>query len=172
MEGVNHIEGNLSAEGRTFGIVASRFNDFVVKALLEGAIEAIRRHGGVAEAVDVVWVPGSYEIPVVARELALSGRYDALICLGAVIRGATAHFDYVAGGAAGGISNVALETGVPVIFGVITTESIEQAIERAGTKMGNKGFEAAVSGMEMADLMAKLRERASQDDTPTTLQNP
>ena len=172
MEGANHIEGNLSAEGRTFGIVASRFNDFVVKALLEGAIEAIRRHGGVAEAVDVVWVPGSYEIPVVARELALSGRYDALICLGAVIRGATAHFDYVAGGAAGGISNVALETGVPVIFGVITTESIEQAIERAGTKMGNKGFEAAVSGMEMADLMAKLRERASQDDTPTTLQNP
>ena len=172
MEGVNHIEGNLSAEGRSFGIVASRFNDFVVKALLEGAIEAIRRHGGVAGAVDVVWVPGSYEIPVVARELALSGRYDALICLGAVIRGATAHFDYVAGGAAGGISNVALETGVPVIFGVITTESIEQAIERAGTKMGNKGFEAAVSAMEMADLVAKLRERASQDETPTTLQNP
>ena len=172
MERANHIEGNLSAEGRSFGIVASRFNDFVVKALLEGAIEAIRRHGGDDGAVDVVWVPGSYEIPVVARELALSGRYDALICLGAVIRGATAHFDYVAGGAAGGISNVALETGVPVIFGVITTESIEQAIERAGTKMGNKGFEAAVSGMEMADLMAKLRERASQDDTPTTLQNP
>jgi 6,7-dimethyl-8-ribityllumazine synthase len=172
VEGVNHIEGNLSAEGRSFGIVASRFNDFVVKALLEGAIEAIRRHGGVAGAVDVVWVPGSYEIPVVARELALSGRYDALICLGAVIRGATAHFDYVAGGAAGGISNVALETGVPVIFGVITTESIEQAIERAGTKMGNKGFEAAVSAMEMADLVAKLRERDSQDETPTTLQNP
>jgi 6,7-dimethyl-8-ribityllumazine synthase len=161
VEGVNHIEGNLSAEGRFFGIVASRFNDFVVKALLEGAIEAIRRHGGEAGGVDVVWVPGSYEIPVVARELAHSGRYDALICLGAVIRGATAHFDYVAGGAAGGISNVALETGVPVIFGVITTESIEQAIERAGTKMGNKGFEAAVSAMEMADLMAKLRERAS-----------
>ena len=157
MEGVNHIEGNLSAEGRSFGIVASRFNDFVVKALLEGAIEAVRRHGGDAEAVDVAWVPGSYEIPVVARELALSGRYDALICLGAVIRGATAHFDYVAGGAAGGISNVALENGVPVIFGVITTESIEQALERAGTKMGNKGFEAAVSAMEMADLMSKLQ---------------
>jgi 6,7-dimethyl-8-ribityllumazine synthase len=172
VEGVNHIEGNLSAEGRSFGIVASRFNDFVVKALLEGAIEAIRRHGGDAGSVDVVWVPGSFEIPVVARELALSGRYDALVCLGAVIRGATAHFDYVAGGAAGGISKVALETGVPVIFGVITTESIEQAIERAGTKMGNKGFEAAVSAMEMADLMVKLRERASQDDTPATLQNP
>ncbi len=166
MEGVNHFEGNLSAGGRSFGIVASRFNDFVVKALLEGAIEAIRRHGGDAEAVDVVWVPGSYEIPLVARELALSGRYDALICVGAVIRGATAHFDYVAGGAAGGISNVALESGVPVIFGVITTESIEQAIERAGTKMGNKGFEAAVSAIEMADLMVKLRERASQNDTP------
>ena len=166
MEGVNHFEGNFSAEGRSFGIVASRFNDFVVKSLLEGAIEAIRRHGGDAGSVDVVWVPGSFEIPVVARELALSGRYDALICLGAVIRGATAHFDYVAGGAAGGISKVALETGLPVIFGVITTESIEQAIERAGTKMGNKGFEAAVSAIEMADLMVKLRERASQNDTP------
>ena len=159
MERENHIEGNLSAEGRSFGIVASRFNDFVVKALLEGATEAIRRHGG--GAVDVVWVPGSYEIPVIARELALSGRYDALICLGAVIRGATAHFDYVASGTASGISNVALQTGVPVIFGVITTESIEQAIERAGTKMGNKGFEAAVAAIEMADLMVKLRERAS-----------
>jgi len=155
---VNHIEGNLSAEGRSFGIVASRFNDFVVKALLEGAIEAIRRHGGDAGAVDVVWVPGSYEIPVVARELALSGRYDAIVCLGAVIRGATAHFDYVAGGVSGGISNVALETGVPIIFGIITTETIEQAIERAGTKMGNKGFEAAVSAMEMADLMSKLQK--------------
>jgi 6,7-dimethyl-8-ribityllumazine synthase len=171
VEGANHIEGNLSAEGRSFGIVASRFNDFVVKALLGGAMEAIRRHGGDAEAVDVVWVPGSYEIPFVARELALSGRYDALICLGAVIRGATAHFDYVAGGAAAGISNVALESGVPVIFGVITTESIEQAIERAGTKMGNKGFEAAVSAIEMADLVVKLRERASQNDAPTTLKN-
>jgi len=157
LEGVNYIEGNLSAEGRSFGIVASRFNDFVVKALLDGAIEAIRRHGGDAGAVDVAWVPGSHEIPVVARELARSGRYDAIVCLGAVIRGATAHFDYVAGGAAGGISQVALETGVPVIFGVITTETIEQAIERAGTKMGNKGFEAAVSAMEMADLMSKLQ---------------
>jgi 6,7-dimethyl-8-ribityllumazine synthase len=171
VEEVNHIEGNLSAEGRSFGIVASRFNDFVVKSLLEGAIDAIRRHGGDAGSVDVVWVPGSFEIPVVARELALSGRYDALICLGAVIRGATAHFDYVAGGAAGGISKVGLETGLPVIFGVITTESIEQAIERAGTKMGNKGFEAAVSAMEMADLMVKLRGRASQEETPATLQN-
>ena len=162
-EGANYIEGNISAEGRSFGIVASRFNDFIVKALLDGALGAIRRHGGDAGAVDVVWVPGSYEIPLVARELALSGRYDAIICLGAVIRGATAHFDYVAGGAATGISSVALETGVPVIFGVITTETIEQAIERAGTKMGNKGFEAAVSAMEMADLMPRIRARSPED---------
>ena len=159
MDGPNHIEGSLSAEGRTFAIVASRFNDFVVKALLEGALDAIRRHGG--GAVDVAWVPGSYEIPVAARAMATSGRYDAVVCLGAVIRGATAHFDYVASGAASGISSVALETGIPVIFGVITTETIEQAIERAGTKMGNKGFEAAVSAIEMADLMRKIRERAS-----------
>jgi 6,7-dimethyl-8-ribityllumazine synthase len=160
----NHIEGNISAEGRSFGIVASRFNDFIVKALLDGALGAIRRHGGDAGAVDVVWVPGSYEIPVVARELALSGRYDAIVCLGAVIRGATAHFDYVAGGVASGISTVALETGVPVIFGVITTETIEQAIERAGTKMGNKGFEAAVSAMEMADLMPQIRARSPEGE--------
>ena len=157
MDGANHIEGNLSAEGKTFGIVASRFNDFVVKALLQGALDAIRRHGGDG-SVDVAWVPGSYEIPVVAREMALSGRYDALICLGAVIRGATAHFDFVAGGAANGISSVAQETGVPIIFGVITTETIDQAIERAGTKMGNKGFEAAGAAIEMADLMGKLRQ--------------
>ena len=157
MDGANHIEGNLTAEGRSFGIVASRFNNFIVKALLDGALDAIRRHGGDAGAVDVAWVPGSYEIPVAARQMALSGSYDAVICLGAVIRGATAHFDYVAGGAASGISSVALETGIPIIFGVITTETIEQAIERAGTKAGNKGFEAASSAIEMADLMAKLR---------------
>ncbi len=163
MEGVHYIEGNLSAGGRSFAIVAARFNDFVVKALLEGALDAMRRHGGDAAAVDVAWVPGSYEIPVAARELALSGRYDAVICLGAVIRGATAHFDYVAGGVASGISSVALETGIPVIFGVITTETIEQAIERAGTKMGNKGFEAAASAIEMADLMPRLREGAPHD---------
>ncbi|MDP9409862.1 MAG: 6,7-dimethyl-8-ribityllumazine synthase [Actinomycetota bacterium] len=153
------MEGYLSAAGRSFAVVASRFNDFVVRALLDGALDAVRRHGGEAGAVDVVWVPGSYEIPVVARELARSGRYDAIICLGAVIRGSTAHFDYVAGGVAGGISSVALETGLPVIFGIITTENIEQAIERAGTKMGNKGFEAAVTAIEMADLMPKVRER-------------
>ncbi len=173
MEGTNaaanHIEGNLSAAGRSFVVVASRFNDFIVKALLDGALDAVRRHGGDAGAMDVVWVPGAYEIPVAARALALSGRYDAVICLGAVIRGSTAHFDYVAGGVASGISSVALETGLPVIFGVITTETIEQAIERAGTKMGNKGFEAAVSAIEMADLMPKIkgREPASGDSQET-----
>lgn len=154
---VNHLEGHLTAEGRSFAIVAARFNEFVVKRLLEGALDSIRRHGGDLETVDVAWVPGSYEIPVVAKQMSASGRYDAVICLGAVIRGATAHFDYVAGSAATGIASAALETGVPVIFGVITTETIEQAIERAGTKMGNHGFEAAKTAIEMADLMNKVR---------------
>ena len=157
-DGANHIEGALSAAGKTFGVVASRFNDFIVKALLEGALDAVRRHGGDVGSVDVVWVPGSYEIPIAAAEMAKTGRYDAVICLGAVIRGSTAHFDYVAGGAANGISAVALQTGVPTIFGVITTETIEQAIERAGTKMGNKGFEAAVSAIEMADLLPRIED--------------
>jgi 6,7-dimethyl-8-ribityllumazine synthase len=157
-DGANHIEGTLSAAGKTFGVVASRFNDFIVKALLEGALDAVRRHGGDVGSVDVVWVPGSYEIPIAAAEMAKTGRYDAVICLGAVIRGSTAHFDYVAGGAANGISSVALQTGVPTIFGVITTETIEQAIERAGTKMGNKGFEAAASAIEMADLLPRIKD--------------
>ena len=161
MDGANHIEGSLSAAGKTFGVVASRFNDFIVKALLEGALDAVRRHGGDVGSVDVVWVPGSYEVPLAASEMAKTGRYDAVICLGAVIRGSTAHFDYVAGGAAGGISSVALQTGVPTIFGVITTETIEQAIERAGTKMGNKGFEAAVSAIEMADLLPRIKGAVS-----------
>ena len=165
-DGANHIEGHLSAAGRSFGVVASRFNDFIVRALLDGALDAVERHGGDLGSVDVVWVPGSYEIPLAAKQLALSGRYDAVICLGAVIRGATAHFEYVAGGAASGVSAVALETGVPVIFGVITTETIEQAIERAGTKLGNKGFEAATSAIEMADLMPRIRE-GSPEDGPT-----
>ncbi len=156
----NHIEGNLSAQGLSFGVVASRFNDFIVRGLLDGALDAIRRHGGDVESVDVAWVPGSYDIPLAAKQMAASGGYDAVICLGCVIRGSTAHFDYVAGEAAGGISSAALETGVPVIFGVITTETIEQAIERAGTKLGNKGFEAAAAAIEMADLMPRLRERS------------
>jgi 6,7-dimethyl-8-ribityllumazine synthase len=162
----NHIEGDLTAAGRRFGIVASRFNDFIVRPLLDGALDAIKRHGGDLASVDVAWVPGSYEIPLAARRLALSGGYDAVICLGAVIRGATAHFDYVAGGASSGVSKVALETGLPVVFGVITTETIEQAIERAGTKLGNKGFEAAATAIEMASLMGKIDDRATENGAP------
>ena len=158
-KGPNLIEGDLSATGRRFGIVASRFNDFIVRPLLDGALDAIKRHGGDLSSVDIVWVPGSYEIPLAAKKLALSGRYDAVVCLGAVIRGATAHFDYVAGGVASGISSVALETNLPIVFGVITTDTIEQSIERAGTKAGNKGFEAAVTALEMSSLMEQIDKR-------------
>ncbi len=161
--GPNYIEGNLAAAGRTFGVVASRFNDFIVRRLLDGALDAIRRHGGDLGAVDVVWVPGSYEIPLVAKRLALSRKYDAVLCLGAVIRGATPHFDYVAGGVASGVSAVALEVNLPMIFGVITTDTIEQAIERAGSKAGNKGFDAAVTAIEMASLMDRMGERLPQN---------
>lgn len=162
----SHLEGALNAEGLSFGIVASRFNDFIVGPLLDGALDAVKRHGGDSSSVDVAWVPGSYDIPLAARRMALSGRYDAVICLGCVIRGSTAHFDYVANGAASGISSVALETDLPVIFGVITTETIEQAIERAGTKLGNKGFEAAASAIEMANLMAKLGKPPEKKNGP------
>lgn len=172
-KGPNVFEGELDAGGRSFGVIASRFNDFIVKPLLDGALDAIKRHGGDLGSTDVAWVPGAHEIPVVARQMALSGRYDAVICLGCVIRGATAHFDYVAGGAANGINSVALESGLPVIFGVLTTETIEQAIERAGTKAGNNGFEAATTAIEMANLMGKLRKpvpgsngRSSRVETP------
>ncbi len=164
--GPNYIEGNLTAAGKSFGIVAGRFNDFIVRPLLDGALDAIRRHGGDLTLVDVAWVPGSYEIPLAAKQMAHSGRYDAVICLGAVIRGATAHFDYVAGGAAGGITSAMLDTNLPIIFGVITTETIEQAIERAGTKAGNKGSEAAVSAIEMADLMHRLEDRTPGGRNP------
>lgn len=156
-----NYEGNLVATDRSFAVVASRFNEFIVSSLLDGALDAIKRHGGDGQAVDVAWVPGCYEVPLAARRMALSGRYDAVICLGVVIRGSTPHFDYVAGAASSGVSSVALETGVPTIFGVLTTETIEQAIERAGTKAGNKGFEAAVSAIEMASLMKELPGPAS-----------
>ncbi len=167
-KGPNYIEGDLTAAGRSFGIVASRFNDFIVRPLLDGALDAIKRHGGDLASVDVAWVPGSYEIPLAARRLALSGKYDAVICLGAVIRGATAHFDYVAGGAADGISTVALEADLPVIFGVLTTDTIEQAIERAGAKAGNKGFEAAATAIEMVSLM----EAVSKGQPPAARHQP
>jgi 6,7-dimethyl-8-ribityllumazine synthase len=165
-EGYNLYEGNLTAEGGSFAVVAARFNDFIVRSLLDGALDAVKRHGGSAESVDVAWVPGGNEIPVAARKMALSGRYDAVICLGAVIRGSTPHFDYVAGTASSGASSVALETGLPVIFGVLTTDTIEQAIERAGTKAGNKGFEAAVTAIEMASLMKDLPGPAGSNRGP------
>lgn len=150
------FEGNLVGEGLRVGIVVARFNDFITSKLLAGAMDGLVRHGVDEANVDVAWVPGSFEIPVVAKRLAQSGRYDAVLCLGAVIRGATPHFEYVAAEAAKGIATVALQTGVPVIFGVLTTDTIEQAIERAGTKAGNKGYDAAVTGIEMARLLRAL----------------
>ena len=156
-----HIyEGTLSAEGRRFGIVVSRFNAFICKELLGGALDCIKRHGGDLDAVDVVWVPGSFEIPLLAQTMAKSDRYDAVICLGAVIRGSTPHFDYVCNEASKGVAAVARETGVPTIFGILTTDTIEQAIERAGAKAGNKGWEAALGAIEMASLMATWEKGA------------
>ena len=152
----NVIEGNLNADGKKFAIIVTRFNEFITGKLLEGSLDAIARHGGDAENTDVVWVPGAVEIPLIAKKLATSGKYDAVIALGCVIRGATSHYDFVCGEAAKGIGQVTLQTGVPVLFGVLTTENIEQAIERAGTKAGNKGFEVTVGGIEMANLMEKF----------------
>lgn len=150
------FEGKLLGKGLRFGLVVSRFNDFFSQKLLEGAKDALIRHG-VAEAdIDVAWVPGSFEIPLIALKLAKSKKYDAIVCLGAVIRGATPHFDYVAAEVSKGIARIALETGIPVMNGVITTENLEQAIERSGTKAGNKGFEAAVGAIEMANLLKSL----------------
>jgi len=146
----------LSAEGLRFAIVVSRFNELITSQLLQGALEGLRRHGARDEQITVAWVPGSFEIPLVAQRLAKSGRFDAVIAIGAVIRGATPHFDYVAGAAASGISQAALQTGVPVIFGVLTTDTIEQALERAGTKAGNRGWDAAVTAIEMANLLKQL----------------
>jgi 6,7-dimethyl-8-ribityllumazine synthase len=146
------FEGNLLAEGLRFGIVVARFNEFITSRLLSGALDAIKRHGGNEEAIDIAWVPGAFEIPLTAQKMATSGRYDAVLCLGAVIRGATPHFDFVASEASKGIAKVGLDTGVPTIFGVVTTDTIEQAIERAGTKAGNKGWDAAVTAIEMAQL--------------------
>ena len=145
-------EGNLIGQGLKIGIVAARFNEFITTKLIEGALDALRRHGVEEGNVELAWVPGSFEIPFAAKRMAESGRYEAVITLGAVIRGATAHFDFVANEVAKGVASVGLSSGVPVIFGVLTTDTIEQAIERAGTKAGNKGFEAAVSAIEMANL--------------------
>jgi 6,7-dimethyl-8-ribityllumazine synthase len=149
-------EGKLLAEGLKFGIVVSRFNEFITGKLLAGAKDALARHGGNVENVEIAWVPGTFEIPVIAQKMAKSGKYDAVICLGAVIRGSTPHFEYIAAEVTKGIAQVGMSTGVPTIFGVITTDSIEQAIERAGTKVGNKGFDAAEAAIEMANLLRSI----------------
>ncbi len=154
------FEGQLVGHGLRFGVVVARFNGAITQTLLEGALDCLRRHGVAPDAVDVAWVPGSLEIPVVARRLADSRRYDGIICLGAVIRGATPHFEYVAAEAARGIAAASRETGVPVTFGVLTTDTLEQAVERAGTKAGNRGWDAALAAIEMANLLRALGDGA------------
>ena len=146
------IEGKLSAQGQKIGIVAARFNEFITSKLLGGAEDSFIRHGGDPDDIEVAWVPGAFEIPLIAKKMADSGRYDAVVCLGAVIRGATPHFDMVANEATKGIAKVGLDSNIPVIFGVLTTDSIEQAVERAGTKAGNKGFDAMATAIEMVNL--------------------
>jgi len=147
------FEGMLLGEGLKFGLVLSRFNEFITKKLLEGAEDALLRHGVREEDIEIAWVPGSFEIPLIAKKLAETKRYNAVICLGAVIRGGTPHFEYITAEVTKGIAKVSLETGLPVIYGVITADTLEQAIERAGTKEGNQGFKAAVSAIEMANLV-------------------
>lgn len=150
------IEGTLIAGDHRFGIVVTRFNEFITGKLLGGAIDALTRHGVPEDNITVVWAPGAFEAPLVLKKMAESGQYDALISLGCVIRGATPHFDYVAGEAAKGVAQVAMNSGIPVLFGVLTTETIEQAVERAGTKAGNKGFDAGAAAIEMVNLMGQL----------------
>lgn len=146
-------EGNLVAQGLKFGIIIGRFNEFIGGKLLSGALDGLKRHGVEEENIEIAWVPGAFEIPLVAKKMVKAEKYDAVICLGAVIRGSTPHFEYVSSEVSKGIASVSLETGVPVIFGVLTTDTIEQAIERAGTKAGNKGYDAAVTAIEMANLL-------------------
>ncbi len=150
---VKTIQGQLIAKGKKFGIIASRFNDFITNRLLEGCTDTLLRHGAKENDVEVVWVPGAFEIPVLAQRMAKSKKYDTVICLGTVIRGSTPHFDYIASEVAKGVAHVSFSTGVPAIFGIITADSIDQAIERAGTKEGNKGRDAALSAIEMANLV-------------------
>ena len=152
----NIIEGYISGKELKFGIVAARFNEFIVSKLVGGALDTLHRHETADGDIDVAWVPGAFEIPLAAKKMAASGKYDAVLCLGAVIRGSTTHYDYVCSEVSKGVAQVGLQTGVPTIFGVVTTENIEQAIERAGTKVGNKGADAAMAAMEMASLLGKL----------------
>ena len=150
------IEGYLNGSGMKIGIVAARFNEFIVSKLISGAEDTLLRHGVKADDIALSWVPGAFEIPTIAQKMAKSGKYDAILCLGAVIRGATSHYDYVCNEVSKGVAHIALETGLPVLFGVLTTDTIEQAIERAGTKAGNKGYDVACAAIEMVDLARKL----------------
>jgi 6,7-dimethyl-8-ribityllumazine synthase len=150
------IEGKLDAKGLKFAIVIARFNEFISGKLLSGCLDGLKRHGADETKIDLVWAPGSFEIPLLAKILATSGKYHAVICLGAVIRGATPHFDYVAAEVSKGVAAASLDSGIPVIYGVLTTDNIEQAIERAGTKGGNKGFDAALAAIEMANVVSQL----------------
>lgn len=153
---VKVLEGNLIAENLKFAIVAGRFNEFITNKLIGGALDALKRHGADENQIELVWVPGAFEIPIIAKKIAEKKQVDAVICLGAVIRGATPHFEYVSSEVSKGVASVGLDTGVPVIFGVLTTDTIEQAIERAGTKAGNKGFDAAMTAIETANLIKQL----------------
>jgi 6,7-dimethyl-8-ribityllumazine synthase len=165
---MKEYKGRLIASKTRIGIVIARFNELITKSLLEGAIEGLERFGVPQSNITIAWVPGSFEIPLVAKQLAQSGQVDAVICLGAIIRGATAHFDYVAGQTASGIANIALEANLPVIFGILTTDTIEQAVERAGTKAGNKGFEAVQAALEMVDLLQQLKGEVPSPVSYTT----
>ena len=157
MENISQVyEGELVGEGLNFGIVVGRFNEFVSNKLLTGALDALKRHGVAENDIEVAWVPGAFEIPLAAKKMAKSDKYDAVICLGAVIRGDTPHFDYVCAEASKGVAKIGLDTELPVMFGIITTDTIEQAIERAGTKAGNKGWDAAMGALEMANLMEEF----------------
>jgi 6,7-dimethyl-8-ribityllumazine synthase len=153
---VESINGNLNADGKKFAIIASRFNELITNQLLNGAVDCLVRHGAEEKSIKAIWVPGSFEIPTAAKRAALSKKYDAVICVGAVIRGTTPHFDYVAAEVSKGVAAVGLETNIPVIFGVITSDSLDQALERAGTKAGNKGWDAALAAIEMVDLFTKI----------------
>lgn len=150
------IEGKLDARHLKFGIVVARFNEFISSKLLSGCLDGLKRHGAEEDNIETVWAPGSFEIPFLAKKMATSGKYHAVICLGAVIRGATPHFDYVAAEVSKGVASVGLDAGIPVIYGVLTTDNIEQAIERAGTKSGNKGFDAALAAIEMANIIPQV----------------